>query len=170
MRARWSLCLVSVVIMVASFGWECADGGRRRSQWSRGEALGIHVGVWGFLIWVGDVVLHNSSSGGYWDVWLASRVSWKSPPSRTGRCCCSSLRSLISHWISFWESSLPWAVCVCGKYAATTRSLNPPFKFRMDIVRWGWNGVGTLNGSISVYVVVFAASMTLPEARSDFFA
>jgi len=64
MRARWSLWLVSVSVMVASFRWECAAGGRRRSQWSKGESLGMYLGMWGSPIWVSDVVLQRSLSGG----------------------------------------------------------------------------------------------------------
>jgi len=40
-RAWWSLWLASVVVMVASLRWECAEGGSRRRQWSRGELLGL---------------------------------------------------------------------------------------------------------------------------------
>ena len=47
MRARWSLWLVSEVVMVASMGWKCVVGGRRRNQWSSGKFVGMNVGVWG---------------------------------------------------------------------------------------------------------------------------
>jgi hypothetical protein len=63
-RVRWSLWLGSVVVMVASFRWECAKGGRRRSRWSKGELLGMYVGMWGSPTWVSDVVLQSSSSRG----------------------------------------------------------------------------------------------------------
>jgi hypothetical protein len=56
-KARWSLWLVSEAVMVASVDWKCADGGRRRSRWSRGELVGMYVGVWGSPMWVSDVVL-----------------------------------------------------------------------------------------------------------------
>ena len=48
-RARWSMWLVLEVVMVASVGWSCAVGGRRRSKWSSGELLGMNVGVWEHL-------------------------------------------------------------------------------------------------------------------------
>jgi hypothetical protein len=64
MRARWSLWLMSEVVMVASVGWKCDVGGRRRSHWFNGEFVGIYVGVWGSPIWVRDVVLQNSFRGG----------------------------------------------------------------------------------------------------------
>ena len=38
--ARWSLWLVSEVVMVASKGWKCAVGERRRIQWSSGSSWG----------------------------------------------------------------------------------------------------------------------------------
>ena len=62
-RARWSLWLVSKVVMVASVGCKCAVEGRRRSLWSSGEFVGMNVGVWGSPMWVSDVVLQSSSRG-----------------------------------------------------------------------------------------------------------
>ena len=43
-------------------------GGRRRSQWSSGESVGVKVGVCGFPIWISDVVSQNSPSVGLWDL------------------------------------------------------------------------------------------------------
>jgi len=62
-RARWSVWLVSVVLMVASLGWKCAVGGRRRNQWSSGEFVGVNVDVWGSPMWMREVALQNSSRG-----------------------------------------------------------------------------------------------------------
>ena len=62
-RARWSLWLVSEVVMVASVGWKWAVGGRRMNKWSSREFVGMYVGVWGSPMWVSDVVLQSSSSG-----------------------------------------------------------------------------------------------------------
>ena len=44
-RARLSPWLVSEVVRVAFVGWKCVVGGRRRSQWSSGEFVGMNVGV-----------------------------------------------------------------------------------------------------------------------------
>ena len=62
-RARLSLWLVSEVVMVSSMGWNCVVGGRRRSQWSSEEFVGMNVGMWGSLMWASDVVLQSSSRG-----------------------------------------------------------------------------------------------------------
>ncbi len=48
--------------MVASMGWKWVVGGRRRSQWSSGEFMGVNVGVCGSPMWVSDVVWHSSCS------------------------------------------------------------------------------------------------------------
>ena len=57
------LWLVTEVVMVASMGWNCAVGGRRRSHWSSDEFVGMNVGVWGSPMWVSDVVVQSSSRG-----------------------------------------------------------------------------------------------------------
>jgi len=62
-RARWSLWLVSEVVMVASVGCNCVVGGRRSIQWSSGEFVGMHVGVRGSPTWVSEVVLQSFSRG-----------------------------------------------------------------------------------------------------------
>jgi len=46
-RARWSLCLVSVVVTWTFVDRRGAIYGRRRSQWSRGEFVDIMMVVWG---------------------------------------------------------------------------------------------------------------------------
>ena len=61
-RARLSLWFVAEDVMVASMGWKWAVGGRRRSQWSSGEFVGMNVGVCGSPMWVSDVVWHSSCS------------------------------------------------------------------------------------------------------------
>jgi len=62
-RARCSVWLVSVVLMVVSVGWKCAVGGRRRNQWSSGEFVGVNAGVWGCPMWMREVALQSSSRG-----------------------------------------------------------------------------------------------------------
>jgi hypothetical protein len=44
------------------------------------------------------------------------------------------------------DPSMSCAACVCGKYDAAARSLDPVFGYRMAIAKWSWNGVGTLRG------------------------
>jgi len=46
-KALRLLCNVSVVVALAVSYWECIVG-QRRSRWSRGEAVGLKVGVCGF--------------------------------------------------------------------------------------------------------------------------
>jgi len=46
-RAWWSLWLVAEAMMVAFMGWRWAVGGRRKSQWSSWEFVGMNVGVCG---------------------------------------------------------------------------------------------------------------------------
>ena len=62
--ALWSLYFVSVAVVVARSQWECSRGGRRMSQWSSGEAVGVMVGVCGSPIGISDVVSQNSPRGG----------------------------------------------------------------------------------------------------------
>ena len=62
-RTRWSVWLVSVVLMVASVGWKCDVGGRRRNQWSNGEFVGVNVGVWKSPMWMREVALQIPLGG-----------------------------------------------------------------------------------------------------------
>ena len=62
-RARWSLWLVAEVVMVASLGCKWDVGGRRRSQWSSLEFVGMYVGVSGSPMRVSDVALQSSLRG-----------------------------------------------------------------------------------------------------------
>ena len=47
-RAQWAMwSSVLEVVMVAYVGWNFAMRGRRKSQWSCGEFVGMNLGVWG---------------------------------------------------------------------------------------------------------------------------
>ena len=91
--------------MVASMGWNCVLGGRRRSEESNGEFVGMNAGVWGSPMWVSDVVLQISSRETQWDLWF-----WRSPPISIEWCGYSSLRSLVSRWSMAWYSIFSCAV------------------------------------------------------------
>ena len=89
------------------------SSGNRTSQWSRGEFVGMKVGVRGSSMRDSDAYVRKSARGLQKEPWCGEEVACSSPPKRTDVWGCSTVSRVYDVLVClvFWFGGVLRNVC-----------------------------------------------------------